>query len=253
MQSYLGNNFEQLSRVPMGAWTPAAMASPLVFLYVDPLYCFSDAGTTPCIASSTVYRWVDIITGAIYDQSDSAKRFTFNVGANGQCYVSGDGARYMDCTSTTVGNVTGNFTASALVNKTTASSDKYIWSKQQTAAPYKGVGLSQVGGKPAIEISDGTYGILSGTTSWGGANGWKEITATRSSTSGEMIFGGASEATGTVRGGDTSFSIASRIGNFTGGSAGWIGSIRGFVLTAAQATAGEKSLLSAFWTAKTPT
>lgn len=59
MRSQLGNNFEQLSRVPIGAWTPASLGSSLKLWISADSGTYSDAGTTPSVADGVVQQWND--------------------------------------------------------------------------------------------------------------------------------------------------------------------------------------------------
>jgi hypothetical protein len=59
-------------------------------------YTYSDAGVTPCVAGNKIQRIYDTTNSEYLEQTDSAKQFTYRVGANGKAYAEGSGGQRME-------------------------------------------------------------------------------------------------------------------------------------------------------------
>lgn len=70
MRSGLGNNFDQLSRVQFGAWTPSSWAD-LVAHFARDYGVDSDAVGTPAVATDGIHRWYAQNDAGIYIEQTS--------------------------------------------------------------------------------------------------------------------------------------------------------------------------------------
>ncbi len=66
MRSGLGNNFDQLLRVPLGAWSPNSIGAALVGEFDILQKVYKDAGTTLSADTENVYRWTSLNDPAVY-------------------------------------------------------------------------------------------------------------------------------------------------------------------------------------------
>lgn len=236
-------------------WTPASLTTNLV-AWFDPSYgTYEDAGTDPTEVLDPLYQWnARAGTGSVVVlQATLANRPIVNQAGNGKYYHTYNGtASYLAATSTSAANLTGDFTLAAMFNVTNISGDRSILSKQKTAANYNGYSLGRIGGKAAVEVSDGTYTIKSGTTTITGSMGWKSMLAKRASTTATVYFDGTSEGSGAVQGGDTSFAVALNIGRYTGISSYFVGDIGHIVIMSDDISDAQRALLQTFFTSEVP-
>lgn len=235
------------------AWTPASLSS--LVAWFDPSYgTYSDAGTTPAVVGDPVYRWVSRNSGSIYaEQATLANRPILRQGANGKYYLEFDGTNdRLVAPDTSLCNLTGDFTLAGLCNRL-ATSDSYIFSKQKTSAAYNGYGLGSAANKLSFEASDGTYSSKSGATTWGDVAGWKKVLGKRATTTATVYYGGASDGSGAVQGGDTSFAIALRIGAFSNDTTFWNGSMSHLTMQSAAISDVDRALLDTFLDTQVPT
>lgn len=243
---------------PNAPLTPLAISSLAVWFSPD-YGKFSDAGTTPAAAEDAWYRWYAKYPAddSVYlDAATLANRPILKQASNGKYYADLNGtSHHWVANSNSVATLAGDFTIWALANITAATGDRYICSKQLTAAPYTGYGLDRgyTGTKLLGEVSDGTYTSKAGTTSIDGSAGWRTYAMKRASTTATLYIAGTSDGSGAVQGGSTSAAIALNVGRFTGAGATYFqGGLSHLVFLSDDYTDAERALLETFAAREVP-
>lgn len=258
MRSGLGNNFDQLSRVSIGAWTPG-MIPGYAFDYDFTTGACNDAGTTPAANGDGLYRLTPAAQPTLYaEQTSSGLRPAYNVAGNGYRSATFDGSddflSIADNAAFSFG--TGDFFIIALAKRTaTTGSVRYIWSKQKATAQYNGPGLGHNGSfKTYFECFDGTGtvgGQLTGATTLTSGTYYR-IGAGRTGSTGKILLNNSEDASGSILTGSVTFSVSARIGAFTDGSQYFKGDIARIIGFSAYPSAPNLSLLDAYLSVRVP-
>lgn len=258
----IGTNDGTVSATPAtivvtSTWTPASLTTDLVAWFDPSFGTYEDAGTDAAEVLDPVYQWTAKAGAAsiVMQQGILGSRPILNQGGtNSKFYMTGNGTSiYLAATSTSAGNLTGDFFVWALANFT-ANGDKIIVSKQKATASYNGYGLGKSGSNKLLgEVSDGTYTSKAGTTTIGTGDGWKSYAMKRATTTATVYINGTSDGSGAVQGGDTAFAVALNIGRFMGGTSYMSGSWAHIVIASAAISDARKTLLETWSSAEKPT
>lgn len=138
--------------------------NPIFFgaaIWLDPRFgCFSDAGVTPCVDGSSVFRWQDRITGMQFDQTIIANRPTWRANG-GYPFVQFDGVDDLLQTGTGIPGKPWSYIGGLLL--TVVSNDRVIMA-----------GASASGAQKLKAVNSGTPGRrqagIDGVVNWNVGN-----------------------------------------------------------------------------------
>jgi hypothetical protein len=217
-----------------GAWTPASLPSPALWLTASASYCFSDAGlTAPCGVGDGVY-WKGRAGGNNATQATASKRPTFQAGPS----VRFDG--------------TDDFLS--LASAVTISGGCSVYFVQTTTgdcalAGYSGTNAPQVrvgqGGANVLSVYDGTNNPQSAALSV--ARGTRTVSGfVLSGTTVTFYENGTARGTGTWN----PTNVLDQLGTFSIGANFLTGDLHEVVVTTAALSASDRLLLDSYFRAK---